>query len=137
MRLWLEVPGRGTYHTIHPHKPGKIRVVFGAAALHDGVSLNSQLNRGSDLMNSLLGVLLRFRQERNVLAVDIKVPVEDVDALRFLWWEDADFRKPPVEYQMVSHILGTKNSLSCANYCLKRTADNNSLFKRIFTLTTC
>ena len=31
---------------------------------------------------------------------------------------------------MVSHIFGTKNSPSCANYCLKRTADDN---KKIFS----
>ena len=104
------LPHHGVFH---PHKPGKIRVVFDAAALHDGVSLNSQLNRGPDLTNSLLGLLLRFRQKRIVLAVDIqsmflqvKVPAEDADALRFLWWEDADFSKPPEEYQMVSHIFG-------------------------------
>ena len=132
-RTWY-LPHHGVFH---PHKPGKIRVVFDAAALHDGVSLNSQLNRGPDLTNSLLGVLLRFRQERIVLAADIqsmflqvKVPAEDPDALRFLWWGDADFRKPPEEYQMVSHIFGAKDSPSCANYCLKRTADDN---KKIFS----
>jgi len=132
-RTWY-LPHHGVFH---PHKPGKICVVFDAAALHDGVSLNSQLNRGPDLTNSLLGVLLRFRQERIVLAADIqsmflqvKVPAEDADALRFLWWEDADFRKPPEEYQMVSHIFGAKDSPSCANYCLKRTADDN---KKIFS----
>ena len=86
-----------------------------AAALHDGVSLNSQLNRGPDLTNSLLGLLLRFRQERIAFAADIQsiflqvnVPAEDADALLFLWWEDADFREPPEEYQMVSHIFGAK-----------------------------
>ena len=112
-------------------------MVFDAAALHDGVSLNSQLNRGPDLTNSLLGVLLRFRQERIALAPDIqsmylqvKVPAEDTDALRFLWWEDVDFRKTPEEYQLVSHIFGPQNSPSCAKYCLKRTADDN---KKIFS----
>ena len=75
MRLRLKVPGRGTYHTtassaIHT-KPGNIRVVFDAAALHDGISLNRQLNRRPDLTNSLLGVLLSFRQERIVLAADM------------------------------------------------------------------
>ena len=132
-RTWY-LPHHGVFH---PHKPGKIRVVFDAAALHDGVSLNSQLNRGPDLTNSLLGVFLRFRQERIVLAADIqsmflqvKVPSEDADALHFLWWEDADFRKSPKEYQMVSHIFGAKDSPSCANYCLKRTADDN---KKIFS----
>ena len=130
-RTWY-LPHHGVFH---PHKPGKIHVVFDATALHDGVSLNSQLNQGPDLTNSLLGVLLRFRRERIVLAADIqsmflqvKVPAEDVNALCFLWWEDADFCKPPEEYQMVSHIFGAKDSPSCTNYCLKRTADNNKIF---------
>ena len=67
-KTWY-LPHHGVFH---PRKPGKIRVVFDAAALHDGVSLNSQLNRGPDLTNSLLGVLLRFRQESIVLAADIQ-----------------------------------------------------------------
>ena len=62
--------------------------------------------------------------------LQVKVPAEDADVLRFLWWEDADFRKPPEEYQMVSHIFGMKNSPSCANYCPKRTADDN---RKIFS----
>lgn len=44
-RTWY-LPHHGVFH---PRKPGKIRVVFDAAALHDGVSLNSQLNQGPDL----------------------------------------------------------------------------------------
>ena len=114
-KTWY-LPHHGNFH---PHKPRKIRVKLNAAALHDGVSLNSQLNRGPDLTNSLLGVVLRFRRERIVLAADIqsmffqvKVPAEDADALRFLCWEEADFRKPPKEYRMVSHIFGAKDSPS-------------------------
>ena len=63
------LPHHGVFH---PRKPRKIRVVFEAAELHDGVSFNSQLNRVPALRNSLLGVLLRFRQERIALAVDIQ-----------------------------------------------------------------
>ncbi|KAL9975992.1 hypothetical protein ACROYT_G013221 [Oculina patagonica] len=127
-RTWY-LPHHGVFH---PQKPGKIRVVFDAAANHDGVSLNSQLNRGPDLTNSLFGVLLRFRQERIALVADIqsmflqvKVPAEDADALRFLWWEEGDLNRPPGEYQMVRHIFGAKDSPSCVNFCLKRTAEDN------------
>ena len=70
-KTWY-LPHHGVFHR---HKPGKIRVVFDAAALHDGViSLFSQLNRGPALTNSLLGVLLRtrFRQKGIVLASDIQ-----------------------------------------------------------------
>ena len=66
--------------------------MFDAAAMQEGVSLNNQLHQGPDLSNSLLGVLLRFRQYPIVLVADIegmfnhvKVPPEDSDALRFLW----------------------------------------------------
>ena len=112
-------------------------MVFDDAALHDGVSLNSQLKRGPDLTNSLLGVLPRFRKERIELAANIqsmflqvKVSADDVHTLRFLWWENADFREPPGEYQKVSYIFGAKDSPSWASYCLKRTADDK---KKIFS----
>jgi hypothetical protein len=66
-KTWY-LPHHGVFH---PKKPGKIRVVFNAAALHDGVSLNNQLYQGPDLTNSLVGVLLRFRQERIAIVADI------------------------------------------------------------------
>ena len=115
----------------HPQKKDKIRVVFDAAALHDGVSLNNQLHQDPDLTNSLLGVLLRFRQDPVALVADIegmfnqvKVPPEDTDALRFLWWEDSNLERPS-EFQMTSHIFGAEDSPSCANFCLKRVAEDN------------
>ena len=73
---------------ISPNKPGKVRVVFDAAAKFHGTSLNDQLLQGPDYINNLAGVLMRFRQEEVVLVADIEqmfhqvqVPVEDCDAL--------------------------------------------------------
>ena len=48
---------------INVNKPGKVRVVFDCAATYNGISLNSQLLQGQNLMNNLVGVLIRFRQE--------------------------------------------------------------------------
>ena len=62
---------------------------------------------------------------RQSLFLQVKVPPGEADALYSLWWEDADFCKPPEENQMVSHIFGVKDSPSCADYCLKRAADDN------------
>ena len=52
------VPHHDVYH---PHKPGKIRVVFDCSAKFVGLSLNSMLYKGPDLTNSFVGVLTRFR----------------------------------------------------------------------------
>ena len=67
-KTWY-LPHHGVFH---PQKKDKICVVFDAPALHDGVSLNSQLPQGPDLTNSLLGVLLRFRQDPIALVADIE-----------------------------------------------------------------
>ena len=105
----------------HSQKQDKILVVFDAASLHNAVSLNNQLLQGSDFTNSLLGILLRFRQYP--IALKVKVPPEDSDALRFLWWEDSDLERPS-EFQKTSHIFGATDSPSCANFCLKRAAED-------------
>ena len=77
---------------INPRKPGKVRVVFDCAAKFKGTSLNDQLLQGPDLMNSIVGVLMRFRQELVALIADIeamfhqvKVKDEDRNYLRFPW----------------------------------------------------
>jgi len=79
------------HHAVfHPQKQ-KIRVVFDCSAQYNQSSLNQELLQGPDLMNNLIGVILRFRQERIALAADIEgmfhqVRVHNCDqnALRFL-----------------------------------------------------
>ena len=114
----------------HPQEQDKIPVVFDAASLHNGVSLNNQWLQGPDLTNSLLGILLRFRQYPIALVADkegmfnqVRVPPEDSDALRLLWWEYSDLERPS-EFQMTSHIFGATDSPSCPNFCLKRAAED-------------
>ena len=116
---------------ISPNKPGKVRVVFDAAAKFHGTSLNDQLLQGPDYINNLAGVLMRFRQEEVVLVADIeqmfhqvRVPAEDCDALRFLWWS-GDLNDEPAEYQMLVHIFGATSSPCCSNKALRQTADDN------------
>jgi len=56
----------------HSPKRDKIRIVFDAASLHNGVSLNNQLLQGPDLTNRFLGILLRFTQYPIALVADIE-----------------------------------------------------------------
>ena len=67
--------GRTWWLLHHPvfnvKKPGKLGVVFDAAATFQGVSLNTELVKGPDLLTSLVGVLLRFRQYSVAVSADI------------------------------------------------------------------
>ena len=76
----------------HPQKPGKVRVVFDAAGKYKGKSFNKELFTGPDLLSSLVGVLLRFRNHKIALVGDMEATIHQVrvkpsgrDAVRFLW----------------------------------------------------
>jgi len=87
---------------VHPQKPDKVRVVFDCAARFQNTSLSDQLLQLPELTNSLVGVLLRLRQERIGISADIekmfhqvRVSPGDTHALSFLWWPGGDFSKKP------------------------------------------
>ena len=56
----------------NPNKPGKVRRVANAASKFRGKSLNSNLLTGPELLNSLLGVLMRFRENQIAVLADIE-----------------------------------------------------------------
>ena len=116
---------------IHPNKPRKVRRVLNGAAKFQGSSLNNALLTGPDLLQSLIHILIRFRQYPYAVSADIEgmflqvgVIPDDRPSLRFLWRED-----PAAEvavFQYVRHIFGPKDSPTCANYALRRTATDNA-----------
>ncbi|XP_028418923.1 uncharacterized protein LOC114544503 [Dendronephthya gigantea] len=55
----------------------------------------------------------------------VRVPPEDRKALKFLWWPDGDLDQPVQEYEMNVHLFGGASSPSCANFALRRTAQDN------------
>ncbi|PFX12338.1 hypothetical protein AWC38_SpisGene23725 [Stylophora pistillata] len=55
----------------------------------------------------------------------VRVPEEDRDLLRFLWWENGDTSREPQEYRMTVHLFGVTSSPGCSNFALKATADDN------------
>ena len=118
------------HHVLHPHKPGKVRRVLNGAAKFHGVSLNNALLTGLDLLQTLIHVRMRFRQHHYAVSADIEgrflrvgVIPQDRPSLRFLWRED-----PGIDvavYQYIRHSFGSKDSPTCANYVLQRTARDN------------
>ena len=94
--------------------------------------MSDQLLQGPALTNSLVGVLSRFREDKVALMSDVeamfyqvRVRPSDCEALSFLWWPDGNLDAQPEEYQMRVHLFGGASSPSCANFALKRTAEDN------------
>ena len=119
------------HHAVYNKQKGKLRVVFDGSASFKGRCLNEELIQGPDLTNSLVGVLVRFRKEDVAVMADIEamyhqvnVPDSQRSFLRFLWWPDGNFELDPEEYEMCVHIFGAVSSGGCANFALKRTADD-------------
>lgn len=127
-RLWY-IPHHGVYH---PRK-GTIRVVFDCGATFQSTCLNAQLLQGPDLTSSLVGVMTRFRKEPVVIMADIesmfhqvRVPAEDADLLRFLWWPNGDPTRELADFRMNVHLFGATSSPSCANFALRKCAEDNA-----------
>ena len=111
----------------------KIRGVFDSSATYNGVSLNHMLLQGPDLVNNLVGILLRFRQNAHPIMADIeqmfyqfRVHEDDRDYLRFFWYQDNDFNKPLIEYRMKVHVFGNSPSPAVATYGLRKAVSDSS-----------
>ena len=81
----------------NPNKPGKLRLIWDAAAKADGVSLNDHLLKGPDLLTPLLAVLFQFREREVAISADIMemflqilIRPADRSALLFLWRDSED-----------------------------------------------
>ena len=123
-KVWY-IPHFGVFHKVKK----KIRVVFDCSARYRGLSLNDALLKGPDYMNSLVGILCRFREQPTAFACDIEkmfyafqVQPADRDYLRFLWWEGGDTSKPLTTFRMRAHLFGAVSSPSCATYGLRSVA---------------
>ncbi|XP_065079785.1 uncharacterized protein LOC135702687 [Ochlerotatus camptorhynchus] len=79
-------------YVVHPKKPGKVRLVWDAAARAHGVSLNDKLLKGPDMITLLPAVISGFRERNVAFGGDIRemfhqawVRAEDRQAQRFLF----------------------------------------------------
>ena len=119
------------HHAVTNPNKAKIRVVFDAAARFGGTSLNESLLTGPDLLQNLVGVLIRFREERVALVADVeqmfhqvRVRAEDQPALSFMW-RSMDTSRSPDVYQMTVVIFGARCSPTLANHVLRQTAKDH------------
>ena len=109
-------------------KKQKVRLVFDSSAQFKGNCLNDNLLRGPNDNNRLIGVLLRFRQERVAFCADIecmyhnfRIPEEHRNALRFYWWKDNVPGSPLVPWRAKVHVFGNKSSPAVAVFGLRYT----------------
>ncbi|XP_058827389.1 uncharacterized protein LOC131687328 [Topomyia yanbarensis] len=110
------------------NKPGKVRIVWDAAATIGGVSLNSVLVKGPDMLTSLPSVLHKFRERRVAICGDIRemyhqVVINDSDqhCQRFIWCDDAETEKPS-DYVMRVMTFGATCSPSSAQFIMNENA---------------
>lgn len=111
------------------NKPGKVRLVFDAAAKSASKSFNDLLLPGPDLLKSLPGVIMRFRQfafavksDMKDMFLKIKIRAEDRDAQRFLYRGDNRIKEPE-EYLMSSMLFGATSSPCSALFIKNKNAD--------------
>ncbi|XP_062702664.1 uncharacterized protein LOC134285598 [Aedes albopictus] len=102
----------------NPKKPSKIRLVWDAAATVSGVSLNSQLLAGPDLLTPLTAVLSLFRERRIAFGGDIReiyhqlrIREADKQAQRFL------FRKIPQDVEPSVYVMDVATFGSTSSPC--------------------
>ena len=66
------------HSVVNPRKPEKLRIVFDCDAKHKGLSLNKVLMQRPDFVNSLVGVLTRFRKYPVALVANIEAMFHQV-----------------------------------------------------------
>ena len=115
---------------VNPNKPGKVRRVANAAAKFRGQSLNSNLITGPDLLNNLVGIVLKFREKPVAILSDIKgmfmqkaLRHEDQSAIRFLWPNEEMVN----QNKFTRLIFGATCSPFCAIFVLNRCAEDNAI----------
>ena len=131
------------FAVFNPNKPGKLRFVFDAAAKAGAVSFNDALLPGPDLLNSLIGVLMKFRQHAIAFGADVKemfhqVKIRDQDqpAQRFLWRDNAK-NAPADVYVMQVMIFRAVSSPASAQFTMRRNAEEHGEeFPEILAATT-
>ena len=111
-------------------KSTPVGIVFNSSQKFRGHAfLNEYYTKGPDLLNNLLGVILRFREPSYGMIGDlkkmfhsIKIPIIDQMTHRFRW-RDMDITRGPDEYVMTVVNMGDKPPGPMAMTALRKTAE--------------
>ena len=108
------------------------RIVFHSSVKHKGKSMNDHLAKGPSLLNSLPGVLLRWRKGRIAYAGDIAkmfhtidIPLED-QMLHLFLWKDSDDDEEVDVLAITTVNMGDRPSPTIAQAALRKTAERES-----------
>ena len=128
----------GPVHYISHHavirpetKSTPVRIVFNSSATYQGSRLNDYWKKGPDLLNSLFGVVLRFREREVAVSGDIskmyhrvRIPLEDQHVHRYLW-RHLETERDPDTYVKTVLTFGDKPAPAMAQIALQKTAEEN------------
>ncbi len=129
----------GPVHYVSHHgvlRPEKastpLRIVFNSSAVYQGHCLNDYWLKGPDLLNSLFGVIRRFRENQVAVSGDISkmyhqvlIPQRDQQVHRFLW-RNLDTTRPPDTYVKTVLTFGDKPASEMAQIALRKTAEEGA-----------
>ena len=105
------------------------RIVFNSSANIKGHVLNDYYCKGPDMLNTLIGILIRFRENYIAIVGDvskmfhsIKIPLQDQMTHLFLW-RNLETNREPDTYAMTAVNMGDRPSATIAITALKKTAE--------------
>ena len=112
----------------NPNKPGRVQRVANAVSKFRGKSLNTILVSVPDLLNSLLWVLMSFRENPIAVLADIKgmfmhiaINQTDQSTVRLLWINDNEIQ----QYRFTRLMFGANCSPFCAIYVFNHCVDTH------------
>ena len=109
---------RSWYLLFFVTKQNKPRVVFDRAATYGGVALNDAVFAGTNLLNSLVNVLIRFRLAKFACMADlskryfqISLPESQQDLFRLIWYANNDLDRGEIQsYRFTRHVWRINSS---------------------------